>query len=231
MFIFISALVGLVRGKLRNLFALSSFGSVLAVAAIVIGCAALLSGAAILVQRIVDASESNRVGLPEVQCGDFETWEDSNRYFVNWDASSESTHALDSNGNGIPCEHLMPSEDAPHEEFEVVCDDFQHRDEADYFIEQFGEPDEDIFGIDRDLDNRPCESLPRMEDTRKVLNRLHRTWRQDAGLGVDLDCGDFQTWDEANAFFIGAGGPASDLHRLDGNNDGVPCESLPGAPD
>jgi competence protein ComEC len=45
--------------------------------------------------------------------------------------------------------------------------------------------------------------------------------------GPDRDCGDFDTHDEAQAFFIAAGGPERDPHRLDGDNDGIACESLP----
>ena len=45
-------------------------------------------------------------------------------------------------------------------------------------------------------------------------------------LGPDRDCGDFSTWKQANEFFIAAGGPQNDPHRLDGDSDGVPCESL-----
>ncbi|HEU4326736.1 MAG TPA: MBL fold metallo-hydrolase [Roseiflexaceae bacterium] len=45
--------------------------------------------------------------------------------------------------------------------------------------------------------------------------------------GPDRDCGHFATHAEAQAFFAAAGGPASDPHRLDGDNDGVACESLP----
>ena len=48
--------------------------------------------------------------------------------------------------------------------------------------------------------------------------------------GPDRNCGDFDGWAEAQAFYEAAGGPASDPHRLDGNGDGVACESLPGAP-
>ncbi len=44
--------------------------------------------------------------------------------------------------------------------------------------------------------------------------------------GPDRDCGDFETWDEAQAFFIAAGGRADDRHRLDGDEDGVACNSL-----
>jgi competence protein ComEC len=45
--------------------------------------------------------------------------------------------------------------------------------------------------------------------------------------GPDRDCGAFATHEEAQAFFVAAGGPARDRHRLDGDNDGVACESLP----
>ncbi|MCY4091468.1 MAG: excalibur calcium-binding domain-containing protein [Caldilineaceae bacterium] len=43
----------------------------------------------------------------------------------------------------------------------------------------------------------------------------------------DKNCGDFSTQAEAQACFIAAGGPARDPHRLDGDNDGIACESLP----
>jgi micrococcal nuclease len=45
--------------------------------------------------------------------------------------------------------------------------------------------------------------------------------------GPDRDCSDFGTHEEAQRFFIAAGGPASDPHRLDGDHDGVACENLP----
>jgi len=45
--------------------------------------------------------------------------------------------------------------------------------------------------------------------------------------GPDRDCNDFTTQEEAQAFFIAAGGPQRDPHRLDSNHDGVACESLP----
>lgn len=45
--------------------------------------------------------------------------------------------------------------------------------------------------------------------------------------GPDRDCSDFATQAEAQAFFEAAGGPARDPHRLDGDHDGVACETLP----
>lgn len=43
----------------------------------------------------------------------------------------------------------------------------------------------------------------------------------------DRDCDHFSTHAEAQEFFEAQGGPADDPHRLDGDNDGVACESLP----
>ena len=48
--------------------------------------------------------------------------------------------------------------------------------------------------------------------------------------GPDRDCGDFSTWQQANVFYRAAGGPDSDRHGLDRDRDGIPCQSLPGAP-
>ncbi len=45
--------------------------------------------------------------------------------------------------------------------------------------------------------------------------------------GADRDCGDFTTEAEAQAFYVAAGGPAADPHRLDSDGNGKACESLP----
>ncbi len=44
---------------------------------------------------------------------------------------------------------------------------------------------------------------------------------------ADRDCGDFSTQAAAQRFFIEQGGPSSDPHRLDGDSDGVACDSNP----
>lgn len=46
----------------------------------------------------------------------------------------------------------------------------------------------------------------------------------------DRNCSDFDTWAEAQEFYLAEGGPDEDPHRLDRNSDGIACESLPGAP-
>jgi len=44
-------------------------------------------------------------------------------------------------------------------------------------------------------------------------------------LGPDRDCGEFANQAEAQAFYVAAGGPARDPHRLDRDGDGIACES------
>lgn len=41
----------------------------------------------------------------------------------------------------------------------------------------------------------------------------------------DRDCKDFASQEEAQAFFEAQGGPERDPHRLDGDKDGIACES------
>jgi micrococcal nuclease len=48
-----------------------------------------------------------------------------------------------------------------------------------------------------------------------------------AGGGGDRDCSDFSSQREAQAFFEAEGGPGRDPHRLDGDGDGLACQSLP----
>ncbi len=43
---------------------------------------------------------------------------------------------------------------------------------------------------------------------------------------ADRDCGDFGSQAEAQRFFLANGGPASDPHKLDRDNDGLACESI-----
>lgn len=47
----------------------------------------------------------------------------------------------------------------------------------------------------------------------------------------DQNCDDFDNWEEAQAFFESEGGPESDPHGLDADDDGIACESFPGAPE
>jgi hypothetical protein len=42
--------------------------------------------------------------------------------------------------------------------------------------------------------------------------------------GEDRNCGDFMDAGEAQAFYLAAGGPYRDPHRLDRDNNGIACD-------
>ena len=199
--------------------------------AVLIGCSATFTALIILAYEIGSDVDADTAELGFKTCDDFLTWGIANYHFTDPDANWAEVRALDSNGNGIPCEEKLPRDFFPHEQYEVICDDFQHRDEAEYFFEIYDAKGENLYGIDRDQDGRPCESLPPLDNIDRVFSRLNRKWEQEAAGFYDKNCDDFETWDEANAFFVAAGGPNSDPHGLDGDDNGVPCQSLPGAPD
>jgi micrococcal nuclease len=46
----------------------------------------------------------------------------------------------------------------------------------------------------------------------------------DLNVNNDRDCSDFATQSEAQRFFEGEGGPGTDPHGLDADNDGIACE-------
>jgi len=45
-------------------------------------------------------------------------------------------------------------------------------------------------------------------------------------MAADKDCSDFSSWRAAQRFYKNHGGPRRDPHRLDGDHDGIACESL-----
>lgn len=54
------------------------------------------------------------------------------------------------------------------------------------------------------------------------------TTDSSAGKPADeYNCSDFETQQDAQMFFERLGGTENDVHRLDGDNDGEACESLP----
>lgn len=54
-----------------------------------------------------------------------------------------------------------------------------------------------------------------------------RAQRRGTQPANDRDCSDFRSQAAAQAFFEANGGPARDPHRLDGDGNGIACESLP----
>ena len=71
----------------------------------------------------------------------------------------------------------------------------------------------------------PSSTVPAPEPTATLAPSL----KYDPN-GPDRNCGDFDTWQQAQDFYLAAGGPETDRHRLDRDRDGDACEGLPGAP-
>ena len=94
------------------------------------------------------------------------------------------------------------------------CADFESWPEAQAFYEEAGGPEADPHSLDPDQDGVACERLRGAEAA---------TPEEPV---ADRDCGDFATWDAAQAFYEQAGGPEADPHRLDPDEDGVACEAL-----
>lgn len=62
----------------------------------------------------------------------------------------------------------------------------------------------------------------------KVMRDIKGNVVESGGKYTDeYNCDDFTTQPEAQTFFENAGGPSTDTNGLDGDNDGVACESLP----
>ncbi len=105
------------------------------------------------------------------------------------------------------------------------CSDFDTWSEAQAFFELHGGPGSDPHQLDRDGDGIACKTLPGAPDS-------SITPESSDGEIASLTptCSDFGTWDEAQAFFVSNGGPESDPYKLDPDGNGVPCQSLIGAP-
>ena len=191
---------------------------------------------------------------PGRSCADFASWWEAQNFFYATGGPANDPHRLDGNGNGVACESLqtipegepeplLPESEASLQEPESEaslqendtfddrnCGDFEIWQEAQDFFEREGGPDDDPHGLDRDRDGVACQSLPGApEDDLEPSVSADET-SQTENLFVDRNCGDFDTWREAQDFFLSEGGPDADPHRLDGNNDGIACESLPGTP-
>ena len=111
------------------------------------------------------------------------------------------------------------------------CEDFASWWEAQNFYYAAGGPDSDPHRLDGNGDGVACESIQTgPEGESEPLQSEPEAAPQKTDTFDDRNCGDFETWQEAQDFFLSQGGPDADPHRLDGNNDGIACESLPGAP-
>ncbi len=175
-------------------------------------------------------------------CSDFNTWTEAQTFFEAEGGPASDPHRLDRDGDGVACQSLpgAPGDQSeskssaspaptpiPKPEDTHNCSDFDSWQEAQAFFESEGGPASDPHRLDRDGDGVACQSLPGAPGKGSTSNPepTPTPKRKDT-----RNCSDFDTWEEAQAFFESEGGPASDPHNLDGNDDGIACQSLPGAP-
>ena len=165
-------------------------------------------------------------------CSDFDTWQEAQDFFHSEGGPDEDPHRLDRDGNGIACESLPGAPSASSDDFvDRNCSDFDTWKEAQNFFLAAGGPDEDPHRLDHNGDGIVCESLDGApaDDPPPSDSSTGSSGGGDNDF-VDRNCSDFDTWQEAQDFFLSEGGPNEDPHRLDRNSDGTACESLPGAP-
>ena len=114
---------------------------------------------------------------------------------------------------------------------ERSCADFASWWEAQNFYHAAGGPTTDPHHLDANNNGIACQSLPNAPDNTPTNNPSDQPTPTPTPTFTDRNCNDFTTWQEAQNFYLAQGGPTTDPHNLDGNNDGTACQSLPGAPD
>ncbi len=172
-------------------------------------------------------------------CSDFDTWSAAQAFFEEQGGPDSDPHRLDRDGDGIACQSLpgapsietstpkptpiLTPESKPIENRN--CSDFDTWSAAQAFFESEGGPDSDPHRLDRDGDGIPCQSLPGAPSNAATpASTDEHTHIQDP------NCSDFRIWDEAQAFFLANGGSESVQRRLDADGNGIPCQSIMGAP-
>ena len=184
---------------------------------------------------------------PDRNCSDFDTWQQAQDFFLSAGGPESDPHRLDSDGDGIACEGLpgAPSQATPirtptltatptepeddSEDADRNCSDFDTWREAQDFFLSAGGPESDPHRLDSDGDGIACEGLPgapsQATPIRTPTLTATPTEPEDDSEDADRNCSDFDTWQQAQDFYESEGGPDSDPHGLDGDGDGIACES------
>ena len=179
-------------------------------------------------------------------CSDFDTWAEAQAFFESEGGPASDPHRLDRDGDGVACQSLpgapgkgstskLEPTPTPKRKDTRNCSDFDTWAEAQAFFESEGGPSSDPHRLDGDGDGTACQSLPGApgkpaSSTTSAPATPTPTGAPPSETFEDKNCSDFDTWAEAQAFYESEGGPSSDPHRLDGDGDGIACQSLPGAP-
>ena len=209
-----------------------------------IACQSLKDAAELSIAKSTDSSRSN--ARDTHNCSDFDTWSEAQSFYESEGGPGSDPHRLDNDGDGIACQSLpgAPNSDSgsdtssspnatrtPKSKDTHNCSDFDTWSEAQRFYESEGGPASDPHRLDRDGDGVACQSLPGAPNGKSTPEPSPKPVPiPTPGPKNTHNCSDFDTWSEAQSFFESEGGPGSDPHKLDGNDDGIACQSLPGAP-
>ena len=145
-------------------------------------------------------------------CSDFNTWLEAQAFYESEGGPASDPHRLDRDGDGVACQSLPG---APGNESNSNAS-------AQPTPTPTTAPSQTAVPPTPTLAETPVPTLTPATPT-PTAAPASETFQ-------DRNCSDFDTWQEAQAFFESEGGPGSDPHRLDGNGDGIACQSLPGAP-
>ncbi|GAB3107411.1 hypothetical protein GCM10027055_02890 [Janibacter alkaliphilus] len=130
-------------------------------------------------------------------------------------------------------DEVAAAQSAPAAANDKNCEDFSSQPEAQAHLDgQVGDPDV----LDRDNDGLACDDYDYGSTGTEASDASGSSVTvaaasdddsADVTVGAsadDKDCADFATQAEAQTFFTSNGGPASDSHRLDADDDGIACE-------
>ncbi len=189
---------------------------------------------------------------PDRNCDEFDEWWDAQNFYLASGGPAADPHRLDQNGDGTACESLLDDVAEGSDAIAAIavaptgaddfqdrnCSDFETWEEAQNFFLAEGGPTQDAHRLDGDGDGTACQSLP---GAPKAVPAGDQPDSQSHSLPTptpetqgeendfqDRNCSDFETWQEAQSFFLAEGGPSQDAHKLDGDGNGVACQSLPG---
>ena len=174
--------------------------------------------------------------IPDRNCSDFDSWSEAQKFYEEQGGPDVDPHRLDRDRDGTACQSLPG---APKARFQPAptprlvnfprplpdrnCAELAKQFEDQALYEgRYGNPD-----IDTGVSESEALCFSLMEASSDAIE-AESSGAETALLSVS--CSDFVTWDEAQAFFILHGGPESDPYDLDFDENGIPCQSVSGAP-
>ena len=179
----------------------------------------------------------------DYNCSDFDTWQEAQDFFLSEGGPENDPHNLDRNSDGMVCESLPGAPGSASEPTAVPIATTTAAPEPTLTPTAAAAP---TMMPTPTFTATPAPTMtPAPTSTATAVPTAIATptttpsptstttplpTMTPAPPFEDRNCSDFDTWQEAQDFFLSEGGPEEDPHRLDRNRDGVACESLPGAP-